>query len=217
MSKFAVLDLEMCDVPKGEKRKSFGYSHEIIQIGAVLIDDDYNICDSFMSFVKPEFGSLTPFIRRLTGISDKDLENAPESFEALSAFTDWLPDDAYIVCWSGSDELQLSREMEGKGICLPKLSDLLYDWIDCQEMFSEKLNNYRQYSLSEAINMAGFVYEDDAHDALVDALNTAKLFIKLDSDPDFSLSPYLYGENNSESFAFRPFSSLLSMLDPLPA
>lgn len=35
MSKYVVYDLEMCKVPKGEKREEFGSRQELIQIGAV--------------------------------------------------------------------------------------------------------------------------------------------------------------------------------------
>ena len=38
MGKYVVYDLEMCKVPKGEKREEFGCRQELIQIGAVMLD-----------------------------------------------------------------------------------------------------------------------------------------------------------------------------------
>jgi hypothetical protein len=38
MGKYVVYDLEMCKVPKGEKREEFGCRRELIQIGAVKLD-----------------------------------------------------------------------------------------------------------------------------------------------------------------------------------
>ena len=48
MSKYVVYDLEMCKVPKGVKREEFGCRQELIQIGAVLLDEEYNTIDSFI-------------------------------------------------------------------------------------------------------------------------------------------------------------------------
>ena len=55
-----------------------------------------------------------------------------------------------------------------------------------------KMNTARQYMLSEALIIAAIDdYSDGAHDALVDAINTAMLFKKIMLDKDFTLSPYL--------------------------
>ena len=56
MSKYVVIDLEMCKVPKGFRRNTFGYSKELIQIGAVLLDETFDITDTFVTLVKPEYG-----------------------------------------------------------------------------------------------------------------------------------------------------------------
>ena len=48
MSRYVVYDLEMCKVPKGDKRKEFGSHMELIQIGAVLLDENYEVVDVFL-------------------------------------------------------------------------------------------------------------------------------------------------------------------------
>ena len=48
MSKYVVYDLEMCKVPKGTKREEFGSRQELIQIGAVMLDEEYKTVDTFM-------------------------------------------------------------------------------------------------------------------------------------------------------------------------
>ena len=63
----------MCRVPRGEKRELFGSRQEVIQIGAVLLDENYDGVDTFMSFVKPRFGELDEFIQKLTGIMPEDI------------------------------------------------------------------------------------------------------------------------------------------------
>ena len=58
MSNFLIIDLEMCKVPKGIKRQMLNLSSEIIQIGAVLINEKLEIEDTFQSFVKPQEGMI---------------------------------------------------------------------------------------------------------------------------------------------------------------
>ena len=96
MGKYVVYDLEMCRVPRGEKRELFGARQELIQIGAVLLDDAYDQVDTFMTFATPRFGELDEFIQNLTGITPADLADAPSTEEALESFLAWIPDDAVL-------------------------------------------------------------------------------------------------------------------------
>ena len=41
MCKYVIVDLEMCNVPSGERREWLNCNNEIIQIGAVLLDKEY--------------------------------------------------------------------------------------------------------------------------------------------------------------------------------
>ncbi len=192
MSKYVIFDLEMCRVAKHKRTYLFPYASELIQIGAVLMDETYTVVDRFQTYVKPQLGALDPFITNLTGIKPEHLKGAPSTEEALERFANWIPDDAFLVEWSDSDRSQLYHELDGKGICNERLEDFLYDVIDCQEAFGEKMNTDRQYMLSEALIIAAIDdYSDGAHDALVDAINTAKLFKKIEVEEEFTLSPYL--------------------------
>lgn len=110
--------------------------------------------------------------------------------EALQAFVEWLPEDTKVVSWSNNDEVQIRHEIEAKGIFIDRLEGLLENWIDCQKTFAEKMNNQRCYKLSEALVAADIIYEDGAHDGLVDAYNTAFLFAKMEREPELVLNPY---------------------------
>lgn len=191
MSKYAVLDLEMCKVPRGIRRESYNAPQEIIQIGAVLLNEDFDELDSFMTYVKPAFGVIDRFIQELTGISPDDVSDAPSVAEALEKFSSWLPDDAYLVTWSDNDVYQIDIETELKGIELPRLYYYLDDYIDCQVIFSDKMDNDRDYRLSEALLIANVEYDENIHDALADARNTALLFKKTRTEDRLVLSPYL--------------------------
>lgn len=73
MSKYVIVDLEMCNVNSKETE----LRHEIIQIGAVLLDESYNIISNYMTYVSPQFGQINKFIENLTGIHQTDVRNAP--------------------------------------------------------------------------------------------------------------------------------------------
>ena len=156
------------------------------------MDDSYAVIDSFKTYVSPQFGVLDFEITKLTGITRDKLIGAPSAEEALIQFANWIPDDAILVEWSDNDREQLYNELDGKNIYNDRLEDFLSDIIDCQEAFADKMKSDRQYMLSEALIIANIDnYSDGAHDALVDAKNTAMLFKKIKVEKLFTLSPYL--------------------------
>ena len=188
MSRYVVFDLEMCKVPKSIKPEALHM--EIIEIGAVLLDETYKEIDSFKTYIKPQYGFVDEFIKNLTGITVAETKNAPETKQALEMFSDWIPDDAVLVTWSENDEHQLRREMEYKNIDIPKLNRLLDEYIDSQLDFSDIMDSDRQYSLYEALVLGDIDFDEDIHDALVDARNTALLFAKMETEEEFKFISY---------------------------
>lgn len=188
MSKYVVFDLEMCKVPKSIKTEALHM--EIIEIGAVLLDETYKEIDSFKTYIKPQYGFVDEFIKNLTGITVAETKNAPETKQALEMFTKWIPDDAVLVTWSENDEHQLRKEMEYKNIDIPKLNKMLDEYIDSQLDFSDIMDSDRQYSLYEALVLGDIDFDEDIHDALVDARNTALLFAKMETEEEFKFISY---------------------------
>ena len=194
---YVVVDLEMCGVPKfpGENGKQL--RNEIIQIGAVLVDEKYEIISTFNTYVKPEQGYLDYFISKLTGITNADIIDAPVFADALESFLAWMPErDIRCVSWSLSDMHQLKKEMEMKHIENEKMSFLLNNWIDYQAPVDEKLGMERNVSLEEALIATDIIQNGRAHDGLDDAYNTALLFVKMEKNPDFELNTmYSYAKD----------------------
>lgn len=208
MSKYVIIDLEMCNVPKGFKRSVYNLKSELIQIGAVVVDESLSITDEFMTHVSPEHGMIDAYIENLTGISRSDVQGAPQIKNALEMFMDWLPKDAILVSWSENDEKQIRKELEAKGLVIEGLEYYLDNWIDCQKTFGEKMNANKNYKLSEALIIADICYDDGEHDALVDAKNTAQLFIKMQREPELKLNSYY--SSKTEELTYRPFAALLA-------
>lgn len=208
MSRYAVIDLEMCEVGKEARTPRFPYKKEIIQIGAVLLDESFEITDRFATLVSPQFGAVNSFIQNLTGISRKDTESAPALNEALELFAAWLPENTVFVAWSENDECQLRRETDAKEIHIPAIEKALDGCVDCQRLFGERMKSPKVYKLSEALSIADIDYEEGAHDALVDAVNTAFLFSKLNTEDELSLSKYYNKDEGENHLMYHPFAAL---------
>lgn len=191
MCKYVVIDLEMCDVPKYRMTENYRWTRETIQIGAVLLNEEFQIVDEFNTYVKPEYGFINPYIQGLTGIGRRDITAAPTMKIALEKFAEWLPvGEIKLIQWSNSDKAQIDYELESKMIINERITALRDTWIDCQKIFGEKMNSERQYKLSDALFIADIDSRGEEHNALSDAINTALLYGKLCTCDELELNPY---------------------------
>ena len=83
---FIVYDLEATCWRSRKPRKV-----EIIEIGAVKINEKLEVVDDFCSFVRPKLHpEISPFCTKLTSIVQDDIEDAPMFDEAIELFEDWV-------------------------------------------------------------------------------------------------------------------------------
>ena len=179
--KYIVVDFEMNPVSRTYKEQKAICRNEIIQIGAVLLDEDYQEKDSFQTYVKPRFcEELRRSIVRLTGITDDMLLFAPGFPEALKLFFEWClrcGDEIQIIQWSENDYSQITGEILQKQYMLTKQEKtLMTGWYDFQKEYGDVIGAEHETSLSYAVMLAGEEFEGKRHDALFDARNTARIF-----------------------------------------
>ena len=201
MEYYVVIDLEMCRVPKN-MRSEFHHIQETIQIGAALMNEEYEVVDTFSTFVKPKYGYLDGFIKHLTGITESDLTDAPDIRTAMELFLNWLPEDGNVtaISWSDSDKYQIIHEFTDKKIELDsQLSGMLDTWIDCQPEFSEKMKMHKNYSLQEALVATDIITNSRAHNGLDDAYNTALLYAKMKREDELVINPYYKMAHNDSA------------------
>ncbi len=178
--KHIVIDLEMNPIDKHDQARII-CKDEIIEIGAVMLDDLLHEISSFRTYVKPEHNDkIERRITTLTGITNEMVQNAPRFHEALRMFTNWClacGDDITIYAWSESDFAQITKEMALKTYRATGAEEriLTTPWSDFQHEFDTHLGFDRQLSLKMALDMAGLDFSGRAHDALDDARNTAEL------------------------------------------
>ena len=179
--RYIVVDFEMNPVSRVYKEQKAICTNEIIQIGAVLLDENYQEKDSFQTYVKPRFSEeLRRNIVRLTGITDDMLVSAPGFTEALKAFFAWClscGDEIQIIQWSESDYSQIAGEILQKQYMLTvQEKTLMTEWHDFQKEYGDVIGAEHETSLSYAVMLAGEEFVGKRHDALHDARNTARIF-----------------------------------------
>lgn len=181
-----VIDLEMAAKAKFSDELKHPYIQEIIQIGAVLLDEDNNTVKTFESLVKPTLSRITRKIEKLTNITEDMLVDAPNVEEAMTELLKILPknEEVLLCTWSDSDTVAISREFEAKGIINEQIENLCNNYFDIQKEFSKKLNFEHILNLEKALNLVGIDFEGRAHGALADAINTAKIYISMNDDEE---------------------------------
>lgn len=154
--------------------------NEIIQIGAVKLDNAFNFVDSFNSYVKPTFyEKVSPFITDLTGISSEMLQNSGYFPDIYTEFIKFTGDTDVVFClWGTSDLKELFRNVDTHNLNSKILSR---KYINIQPYVSLYFN----YSvknllrLEHAVKALNIPLTYPFHNAYYDALYTAEILKKI--------------------------------------
>ena len=152
---------------------------EMIQIGAVKVDEQYRVVDSFSQLIQPQhYIRLHPRIARITHISQDDLADAPQFNEAMAAFAAWCGQDYVLLTWGCDDISVLSQNMTffRCGTDLPKV-------YDAQQLFGAETGNAKERKgLKAAMEMLSIDPDEENrpfHNAVNDAYYTALVFARM--------------------------------------
>lgn len=149
---------------------------EIIEIGAVKLNEQYEQIDSFSCYVHPAFNQITKKVTEITGITDEKLADAVEFAQAMEQFVQWIgTDPVRIYAWSESDKKQLLAECQYKKLYGGQLPENMRRWMDFQKVYTRIMGLSRSLSLSSAITIIDNDFEGHQHSALDDAANSAEL------------------------------------------
>lgn len=194
---YIVLDLEwnqpVSQFASSFKRIGDRLAFELIQLGAVKLDEERRLVGSFNRFIRPTYYQrLHPRIRRITGIQTDDLSTAAKFPEVYERFLAWCGEDAVLLTW-GSDDVSILAQ----NIAVFDLSNALPPLYDLQDYFSTHVHpNTERYGLKKA--MAHYHIAPSAdhpfHSAVDDAYYTALVFqhfVTLDNLLDKQQKPRL--------------------------
>lgn len=178
--RYICIDLEMNELTSKERKSVKGMAGEVIQIGAVMLDENFNCISQFNSLVKPVFSHIADEITRLTGISDETVANADTFSTAFYKLYCWAgKDDITTFCWSNSDFKQLWNEIYVKAKNHDEYREFLKTFSDLQLAFGKKLCAEKALSLDAAMKLCRLKFKGQRHNAFSDAFNTARILYKM--------------------------------------
>ncbi len=147
---------------------------ELLQIGAVVVENGRATDETFCSFVRPSGPSaLSPDVQRLTGISWSDVADAPDPAAALRAFLDFVGETPLVGHNIDAYDLPLIRHLCAE-LDLPAPSRFSIDTLKIRR----RLHPGEPASL-EALLTPQEKQMRRAHRADLDARLTARVFIDL--------------------------------------
>ncbi|WP_017814730.1 3'-5' exonuclease [Paenibacillus shenyangensis] len=149
-------------------------AREIIEIGAVRLDDRLQQIGEYQTFVRPVLHyQLSPFCTQLTSISQEQIEHAPYFPEALSGFRSWIGTEEYLLCsWGFYDRRQLEQDCR-----LHQLpSDWLQQHISIKHQHGRMIGREKGIGMQRALQMMNLPFLGTPHRAIDDARNIAGIF-----------------------------------------
>ena len=183
--KHVVVDLEINPVSREFREVRRKLNEEVIEIGAVRLDENFQQEAEFQCYVKPEYGPIKKHITSLTGITQAMVADKKTYAACFQDFVDWVgEEETKIYSWSMSDIKQLRSE------CRYKLPDFDIEWlnarwVDLQQEFDDRLGLHNSLALKHALGAMDHKFEGTQHTALADAINTSAILTLMQDDAKF--------------------------------
>ena len=164
---------------------------EIIQIGAVKLDDNFKIVGSFNKLIKPNiYKRIHPHVQKITGFVNDNFTNCASFIDVYKKFSEFMglnescktnTPDPILCTWGNSDIRALYRNLAYYNLIT---SPAIISYIDVQSIATKFLNYNRggAIGLKNAVDMLQIKTDEFYHNAYYDALYTAQVFRKVKSD-----------------------------------
>ncbi|MBQ9993472.1 MAG: hypothetical protein IJP17_02035 [Clostridia bacterium] len=183
--KYIILDMEWNGSPYYYKE---GYFNEIIEIGAVRLDEGLQLVDTFQALVRPTVHKrLTGRVKRLTHISNNEVRLAKNFVETYRSFCEWVGDEENcFLSYGTGDVLVLLENFEQFN--MPQKLSVMDHYCDLQELCKRALgmDKAKQPGLSAVAEAVGIPCDDmDMHRALDDSKVSADCMRKLWNEDTF--------------------------------
>lgn len=151
--------------------------NEIIEIGAVKVNNKLQVVDEFQTFIKPKLNPwLSDFCKKLTSIKQDDVNAAPMFPQAIYKFQDWIGEEDYFLCsWGVYDKSQLKKDCG-----LHKIrTEWINNHISIKHQHGKLIGIDRGVGMEKALQMLNLPLEGTHHRGIDDARNIAKIFVKI--------------------------------------
>ena len=176
---YIILDLEWNQSARGKNFEKKELPFEIIQIGAVKLDENGKVQDVFNCVVRPSvYKKLHSAVKEVVALTDEELKNGLSFQEAFIKLMQFCG-DAYIFCtWGSQDLWQLQQNMQYYHIenAFPKVMK----YYDVQKLFSIVFEDGKlRRTVEHAVDVFDFEKNMPFHSAVNDARYVAKIFQRL--------------------------------------
>ncbi|MFV0366515.1 MAG: exonuclease domain-containing protein [Mangrovibacterium sp.] len=185
---YLCLDLEMSGVVPG--------THDIIQIAAVLLDEDFKILSEYESLVFPMYETtFDPESKKIHGISRSQLNDAPAMEEVLDELEYWLREEGGYSSRRSMQQLKICGQGINNDISFLKDAyhtvqmswPFAHQFIDLQDiaLYYNRILKANGMKPSKGVNLSSVAKRldlsraGDQHHALEDVRLTAQCLSKL--------------------------------------
>lgn len=212
---YIVLDLEWNQSAYGHSRENPRIPFEIIEIGAVKLDSNYNIIEEFSSIIKPRiYKKLQANIRSLLNYDEETLRKGRPFELVFKDFINWCGKD-YIFCtWGSLDLWHLQVNMEY--YYQKKFSNPL-KFYNIQQIYADIIDsNNIIVKLETAVTNLDIPKDYNFHSAVNDAKYTALVLQKIkpkDIEDRYSIDFYNNPKSKNDEITsiHRNYTEYISM------
>jgi len=184
---YVILDMEW-DGAYHKLHKRF--INQILQIGAVKLDEKFNIIDIFDVTIKSSIcKKVSRRFTELTGITKEMMLDGISLSNAVKQYNKWLGNDTVTITWSNSDLYTIA---ENEKFLLDDLKFKIDKYLDLQKFIQGELKILgheinSQISLAHAAELLGITTDSyDLHTAKDDSLLCAALLKKRYNSAEFN-------------------------------
>ena len=180
--KYIIFDLEF-NQSSNKEEKLVELPFEIIQIGALKLDENLEVVSVFNELVKPTvYKNILPYIQDLTSITDEMVSSAKEFTRIYYDFMNFIGnEDITFVVWGIVDLRELFKNI--LYFNLPT-ENFPKHYINIQDYASKhfKFPGGKMIGLKTALDFLNIHIDCEFHNAFNDAYYTSKVFKKLYTD-----------------------------------
>lgn len=170
---YIVLDLEWNQGSSDKKHNTSGLLFEVIEIGAVRMDEVGTILGRFSELVRPQvYHQLNHITKQVTNVDVREWKRASRFPEVFARFQAFCGEDFVFCTWGSGDLEVLQSNLDYHGIENPYPKPLLY--LDVQKLYALQASLGKScVSLEAAVDQLEIPHGNDFHRALQDAYYTA--------------------------------------------
>lgn len=179
---YIIFDLEWNQGNELKEKQLKEIPFEIIEIGAVKLNNRMEICDRFHELIKPQiYREMHYMTQKLLNMQMEELMEGRSFTEVMNDFLTWCGKDYLFGTWGPLDLTELQRNMQYFG--MKPLSTKPMKYYDIQKLFSIAYEDgHSRRSLEHAVDFLKIEKGVPFHRALSDAYYTARV-LELIKDP----------------------------------